>query len=228
MSKSTDKTIAIDIVSDVMCPWCYIGKRNLDAAEPLLEGIELSVHWRPYQLDPTLPAKGKDRQEYLSDKFGGDARAEQIYARIAEAGRAAGIDFSFQDIAVSPNTLNAHRLIRWAGGQGPEVQDKVVSRLFQLFFEEGADIGDPEVLAGAGEAAGMDRDLILELLAGDADREAVEREIATARQMGVTGVPCFIVDQRYAVMGAQPPQALARAIRQAATEKAEEAEYEGR
>lgn len=228
MSELAKETITIDIVSDVMCPWCYIGKRNLEAAGGRLEGIGLSVHWRPYQLDPTLPAEGKDRREYLSDKFGDDARAEQIYARVEEAGRAAGIDFAFDDIAVSPNTLNAHRLIRWAGGQGVEVQDKVVDRLFQLYFEEGANIGDSEVLANAGAGAGMDRNLILDLLGSDADKEAVEHEIGVARQMGVTGVPCFIFDQRSAVMGAQPPQALAQAIRQAVQEKTEEAEYSGR
>lgn len=218
------RKIQIDIVSDVMCPWCYIGKRNLEAAQSLLDDTELEVHWRPYQLDPTIPPEGKDRKQYLSEKFGGDARASEIYERVNQAGRATGIDFNFEGIEVSPNTLNAHRLIRWAGGQGPEMQDKVVTRLFQLYFEEGVDIGDIEVLVKAADACGMDGELVRQLLSSDADLEAVQGEIAHAQSIGVTGVPCFIIDQRHGVMGAQPAEALVQAIEKVISDKESEPE----
>ena len=212
MNSTETGTITVDVVSDVMCPWCYIGKKNLEAARKLVGETKLEIRWHPFQLDPTLPAEGKDRRQYLADKFGGDVRARDIYARVEQAGEAAGIDFAFERIKVSPNTLNAHRLIRWAGGQGPEVQDRVVDRLFQLYFEEGANIGDVEVLADAGASAGMDRALLAELLASDADKEAVEQQIRNAQAMGVSGVPCFIFGRKYAVMGAQPSQKIAEAI----------------
>lgn len=209
----------IDVVSDVMCPWCFIGKRNLEAAMQLVEDIDLDVHWRPFQLDPTLPKEGKDRKLYLSEKFGGDARAGEIYKRVEDAGRMVGIEFEFDSIEVSPNTLDAHRLIRWAGGQGSETQNRVVRRLFELYFLEGANIGDHGVLADAATFAGMDGALVRKLLASDADTEAVQLEIANAQRMGVSGVPCFIIDNRYAVIGAQPAEAIAKTIRQAAAER---------
>jgi predicted DsbA family dithiol-disulfide isomerase len=214
---SEPATITVDVVSDVMCPWCYIGKKNLEAARTLVGDTKIEIRWHPFQLDPTLPAEGKDRKKYLAEKFGGDARAKDIYARVEQAGESAGIDFAFEQIKVSPNTLNAHRLIRWAGGQGAEMQNRVVERLFQLYFEEGANVGDTEVLADAGVSAGMDRNLLAELLSGDADKEAVELQIRNAQAMGITGVPCFIVDRKYAVMGAQPPQKIAEAITAAAS-----------
>ena len=219
------RTVEIDIVSDVMCPWCYIGKKNLEAAADELDGITLNIHWRPFQLDPTLPDKGKDRRQYLEDKFGGPEKARDIYKRVEDAGKAAGIDFRFQAIEVSPNTINAHRVIRWAGGQGDDIQGKLVNRLFELYFLEGGNIGDHEVLAGAAEHAGMDGALVRRLLASDADRDAVEAEIRQAQSMGVTGVPCFIIDRRYAVMGAQPSQVLAQAIRQSDAENREESQF---
>ncbi|MEM7462118.1 MAG: DsbA family oxidoreductase [Pseudomonadota bacterium] len=225
MANNNGNALQIDIISDVMCPWCYIGKRNFEAARSLLDDVDLTVSWRPYQLDATLPKEGKDRQLYLSEKFGGEERAAEIYKRIEDAGHAVGIDFEFGEIKVSPNTLDAHRLIRWAGGQSEELQDKIVLRLFELFFLEGANIGDDHVLVGAADHIGMDGDLVRRLLASSADVEEVKAEIATAQRMGVTGVPCFIIDQRYAVAGAQPPEQLASAMRQAAAEKLEEAEF---
>ncbi len=221
MSRTEKKTISVDIVSDVMCPWCYIGKRNLESAAAALDGIEIEVRWRPYQLDATLPQEGKDRAVYLEEKFGGKERAREIYKRVEDAGAAAGIDFRFDDIKVSPNTLDAHRLIRWAGGLGVEAQNKVVERLFELYFEEGANIADPMVLSAVAEGAGMDGGVVRELLASDRDKAEVTAEIAQAQRMGVTGVPCFFIGDRYGVMGAQPPQALIEAIRQAADEKAD-------
>jgi predicted DsbA family dithiol-disulfide isomerase len=225
MSDKENATINIDIVSDVMCPWCFIGKRNIESAVAGLEGIDVTINWRPFQLDPTLPPEGKDRAKYLSEKFGGEEGARTAYKRVEDAGKTAGIDFNFNAIAVSPNTLDAHRLIRWAGGVSREVQDRVVTRLFELYFEEGANIGDHDILCSVAEGAGMDPAIVRDLLASDADRDAVRQEIAAAQRMGVTGVPCFILDQRYAVMGAQPPEVIAQAIRQASAERREEAEY---
>ena len=217
--------IRIDIVSDVMCPWCYIGKKNLEAALPEVGDVEVEVHWRPYQLDPTLPPEGKDRAQYLSEKFGGEERARGIYKRVEDAGREAGIAFDFESIAVSPNTLDAHRLIRWAGGQGEAVQDKVVTRLFESYFTQGGRIGEHSVLQEIAREAGMNGELVAELLASPADSAEVRQEIAMAQQMGVTGVPCFILEGRHALMGAQPPQVLAQAIRQVAAAKAETNQY---
>jgi len=212
--------VNVDIVSDVMCPWCYIGRKNLaDALSQLPDDVTVDRRWRPYQLDPTLPKEGKDRRQYLSDKFDGAERAREVYDTIVEAGRQAEIPFDFEAIAVSPNTLDAHRVIRWAASAGPDVQDRLVGILFRMFFTEGRNIGDNAVLLEAAGEAGMDRALTESLLLGDADRAAVESEIETARQMGVTGVPCFILDNKYALMGAQPAAALADAIRDVAERK---------
>ncbi|MFK5980974.1 MAG: DsbA family oxidoreductase [Rhizobiaceae bacterium] len=209
------KKLTIDVISDVMCPWCYIGKQNLDKAIASMPDLEVEVSWRPYQLDPTLPKEGKDRQKYLSDKFGGPAEAENIYENVKNAGANVGIEFNFKAMKVSPNTLDAHRVIRWAGGMGAEVQNKLMRRLFELFFLEGGHIGNDDVLVDAAIHAGMDGDLVRELLATDKDKTEVQQEIEQARQMGVTGVPCFVIDQKFAVMGAQPPEALTQAFQQA-------------
>lgn len=213
--------VHIDIVSDVMCPWCFIGKKRFDRALEALGGeVDVEVHWRPFQLDPALPREGKDRDTYLAEKFGGIERARELYRNIEETGAGEGIPFRFDTIAVSPNTLDAHRLIRWAQNAGEGVQARVVERLFELFFLEGANIADHSVLIEVAREAGMDTAIVASLLAGDADREAVQQEIATAQQMGVTGVPCFILDNKYAVMGAQDAETIADAIRQVAATKA--------
>jgi len=220
----TAPALTIDVVSDVMCPWCYIGKRRLEAALDEVRGeMDVEVRWRPYQLDPTLPKQGKDRQQYLEDKFGGAAGAEQAYAAI----RAAGIDedspSAFDKIEVSANTLDAHRLIRWAGSLGLTTQQQVVDLLFKAYFEDGKNIGDDAVLMEIAEQAGLEMPVIERLLAGDADRDTVAAEIDQARQMGVTGVPCFIIDMQYAVVGAQSGEALADAMRKVVQEKARQA-----
>lgn len=209
------KKLTIDVISDVMCPWCYIGKKNLDEAIASMPDLDVEISWRPYQLDPTLPKEGIDRQKYLSDKFGGQAEADSRYENVKNAGTKVGIDFNFKAMKVSPNTLDAHRVIRWAGGMSTEIQNKLVRRLFELFFVEGGHIGNDDVLVDAAIHAGMDGDLVRELLATDKDKTEVQQEIAQAQQMGVTGVPCFVIDQKFAVMGAQPPEALVQAFQQA-------------
>lgn len=211
--------ISIDVVSDVVCPWCYIGQKRLDKAVAGLEGVEAHINWRPFQLDPTIPRQGKDRRQYMLDKFGSAERIREIHARIEALGAADGISFAFDAIRIAPNTLDAHRVIRWAGAAGEAVQNSLVRRLFQLNFEEGANIGDPSVLADAAREAGMDASVVETLLPTDADADAVQTEIATAAHMGITGVPCFLIEGKYAVMGAQDVATLADAIRQIAATK---------
>ncbi len=205
--------MTIDVVSDVMCPWCYIGKRRLDAALAMRGDIAFDVRWRAFKLDPTIPKGGIDRETYLSNKFGGPERAAGVYARIAEAGEAEGLAFNFPAIRRSPNTTDAHRLIRWSYGQ--KVQDAVVEGLFKAFFMDGADIEDHETLGDIAGDAGMDAALVREVLDSDADVATIEQELSLAKEMGIDGVPCFIIGARVAVMGAQEPDVLLSAIEKA-------------
>ncbi|BCG73462.1 DSBA oxidoreductase [Mesorhizobium sp. 113-1-2] len=212
--------ITVDVVSDVVCPWCFIGQKRLDKAVAAAGNVDVHIRWRPFQLDPTIPPQGKDRREYMLAKFGSDERIREIHARIEPLGEAEGISFAFDAIRVAPNTLDAHRLIRWAGAAGEAVQNRLVRRLFQLNFEEGVNIGDHAVLVEAAREAGMDASVVATLLPTDADVEAVRTEIATASRMGISGVPCFLLEGKYAVMGAQDADTLADAIRQVAAAKA--------
>ncbi|TPM35872.1 DsbA family protein [Mesorhizobium sp. B2-3-5] len=217
---SEANAITIDVVSDVVCPWCFIGQKRLDRAVAAAGDVDVTIRWRPFQLDPTIPPQGKDRREYMLAKFGSDERIREVHGRIEPLGEAEGISFAFDAIKVAPNTLDAHRLIRWAGAAGAAVQNRLVRRLFQLNFEEGVNIGDPAVLVEAAREAGMDASVVATLLPTDADVEAVRAEIATASRMGITGVPCFLLEGKYAVMGAQDVDTLADAIRQVAAAKA--------
>jgi predicted DsbA family dithiol-disulfide isomerase len=215
---SAIEPVRIDVVSDVMCPWCFIGKRRLEKALESAPEVRVSVAWHPFQLDPTLPAEGKDRRQYLEEKFGGPDEADRVYERVRAAGAEEEIPFAFERIARSPNTLDAHRLIRWAGVEG--VQDEMVERLFTLYFVEGADLSDDATLVGAAVDAGMDREMVSRLLASEADLAETEAEVVHAQAIGVRGVPTFILDGKYAVSGAQPAEVLADAIRQVAAERA--------
>lgn len=217
---SAENSITVDVVSDVVCPWCFIGQKRLDKAIAAASDVDVRVSWRPFQLDPTIPPGGMDRRQYMLGKFGSEERIQQIHARIEPLGEAEGIHFAFGAIKVAANTLDAHRVIRWAGAAGEDVQNRLVRRLFQLNFEEGANIGDNAVLVKAADEAGMDASVVETLLPTDADVEAVRNEIATASRMGITGVPCFLLEGKYAVMGAQDADTLADAIRQVARAKA--------
>jgi predicted DsbA family dithiol-disulfide isomerase len=216
---SDEKTgpLTIDIVSDVVCPWCYIGKRNLEAALATMPASNVEIRWRPYQLDATIPPEGIARRTYLERKFG--ARVDEIYTRVAAAGREAGLNFAFERIERSPNTLDAHRLIRWAQSAGK--QNEVVERLFRRFFIEGRDIGNRAILIETGEEAGLEREVVSGLLDGEADKAAVREEIATAQRLGVTGVPFFIFAGRFGLAGAQPAEVLVSAINKAADKSGE-------
>ncbi len=220
------RTVRIDVISDVVCPWCFLGQKRLDRAMELAEGIDVDVRWRPYQLDPSIPPEGLERKAYMLAKFGSGDRLRQAHDTLVGAGQAEGIEFDFEAITVAPNTLDAHRVIRWAGSAGPEIQNRLARRLFEFYFQEGRNVGDPAELIAAAREAGMDAAVVETLLPTDADRDAVTEEIATASRMGVRGVPCFIIENKYAVMGAQDPQTLADAIRQVAELKAK-GELEG-
>ena len=221
MTEAASK-ISVDVVSDVACPWCFIGMKRLASAVAQVPDVEVTVRWRPYQLDPSIPAEGTPRRDYMLAKFGSEEKLRDIHDRIVGLGEAEGIRFDFEAMETAANTLDAHRLIRWAGSpKSPEgAQGRVVQRLFEANFEEGGDIGDRTVLAGIAGEAGMDRALVETLLASPADIDAVRTEIDTAAQMGVRGVPCFLLEGKYAVMGAQDADTLADAIRQVAAAKA--------
>jgi len=211
--------LTLDVVSDVACPWCYLGKRRMERALTFVADVAVKVRWRPYRLDPTIPPEGIDRKDYIIRKFGSLEAIEPAHQRLTEYGQAEGIEYHFERITRSANTIDAHRLIRWATLAG--LEDAMVERLFAAYFSEGRDIGDTRVLAALAGEVGMDSAAIAIRLAGDEDREIVAGEIEDAYRIGVTGVPCFIFDQKYAVMGAQPAEAIADAIRQVAAEKAE-------
>jgi predicted DsbA family dithiol-disulfide isomerase len=217
---SERQSISVDVVSDVVCPWCFIGQKRLEKAIEAVPEIAVDIRWRPYQLDPTIPPQGKDRRQYMLAKFGSEERIRQIHATIEPLGAAEGIAFDFAAVKVAPNTLDAHRVIRWAGSAGNGAQNKLVARLFQLNFEEGANLGDHAVLIEAARDSGMDATVVETLLPTDADAEAVRAEIATASRMGITGVPCFLLEGKYAVIGAQDSETLADALRQVAAAKA--------
>lgn len=196
----------IEIVSDVICPWCFIGKRRLEKAMALRPDIEFEIGWRPFQLNPDMPREGADRKSYLEAKFGGPARAKEIYARVAGEGAKEGIAFDFDGIKRTPNTLAAHSLLRWALEDG--VQYDVKEKLFQAYFLKGRDIGDAAVLAEIAAEAGMDHAAVLGKLEQGIDAEVIEAEDRMARELGITGVPFFIVERRYGLSGAQPPEVL--------------------
>jgi predicted DsbA family dithiol-disulfide isomerase len=213
--RMTKASLNLDVVSDAVCPWCYIGKRNLDAALAQLTDLQVTVNWRPFQLDPTIPREGISRHEYMARKFGPEKIGE-IHTRLEGVGKAVGIDFAFDRIEKSPNTLNAHRLIRWSQSSGKQTQ--VVEALFNTYFTQGKDIGAQSVLTDIAAGAGLDAREIGAALQTDHDEKDVQEEIATAMRMGVSGVPFFIIAGRYGMSGAQPPDMLADVIRKASTE----------
>ena len=208
----------IEIVSDVICPWCFIGKRRLEKAMRQRPGMDFEIGWRPFQLNPDMPREGADRKSYLEAKFGGPERAQQIYARVTAEGAREGIPFNFDGIKRTPNTLAAHSVLRWALNAG--VQNELKERLFNFYFIQGRDIGNHDVLADAAALEGMDGALVKQLLDEGRDAEAVQSEDMMARELGITGVPFFIFEGKYGVSGAQPPETLLQVIDRIAAESA--------
>jgi predicted DsbA family dithiol-disulfide isomerase len=194
--------IRLDIFSDPICPWCYIGKTFLDRALESRADHPFAVAWHPFQLNPGMPPEGMDRRAYLEQKFGGKAGAVEVYGRIEQAALDAGLEIDFAAMQRSPNTMNAHRLIHWAGLE--ERQNAVVNALFRAYFREGRDIGDTGVLVDIADKAGMEAAMVERLLGTDADYDDLAARDADARQKGVTGVPTFLIAQQYVLSGAQP------------------------
>ena len=212
--------ITIDVISDMVCPWCYLGKARLELAiAEVQDRVSVDVTYRPYQLNPDMPPEGVDHKDWLIEKLGQE-RMEQSHAMLTELGAAIGIKYDFDAIKISPNTLDAHRLALWAHSESPAHQERVMSLLFRAYFEQGRNIGNHETLAQIGQEAGLNKDLITRLLASDADKDTVKSEIDAAAQMGVSGVPFFIIDQKYAISGAQEKDLFVEALLDVAKEKA--------
>ena len=208
------EAITIDVISDVMCPWCFIGKRNLEAALAKLDSTyPVDVRWLPFQLDATLPPQGKDRRRYLEDKFGGPEGAARVYSNIARAGAQAGIAFDFDAIAVSPNTRKAHKLIALAESGSLALQNEIVEHLFTAFFLEGRNIGADDVLSDIANDVAPDLPMEMVLEDGNDLSDHVDKLLAIAPQMGVGGVPVFIINRRQALQGAQPSDVIVDTIR---------------
>lgn len=209
------RSVTIDVVSDVICPWCFIGKRRMEKALAELAGeIDVEVSWLPFQLNPDMPAGGRARAEYRKAKFGSLEKSRQLDARVAAEAAGEGFAFAFDRMERTPNTFAAHQLIDLAQEEGSGAE--VVEALFSAYFLEARDIGDREVLAAIGEAAGLERDLIEQRWANKTEAQRLAREERSMRDLGISGVPTFIIADRYGVSGAQPPDALVQAIREAA------------
>ncbi|OYX45472.1 MAG: polyketide biosynthesis protein [Rhodobacterales bacterium 32-67-9] len=205
--------IRLDIISDIACPWCYVGKAYLDRALEAHPDHPFTVEWHPFQLNPEMPKAGMDRRDYMEAKFGGKDGEVRAYAPLVEHAAAAGVELNLDRIARQANTLDAHRLIHWAGLEGR--QTPMVAALFRALWRDGRDVGDPEVLAEIAGEVGLDRAMVRRLLDGDADAEDIRARDAHARARGVSGVPTFIIDNRYAVQGAQPTSNWLRIIDEA-------------
>lgn len=202
--------VKLDILSDVICPWCYIGKTHLDKALAEVPDHPFTIEWHPFQLNPTMPAAGMGRREYLEGKFGGKDGAIKAYAPVVQAAEAAGLSIDFDGMARTPNTLDAHRLIHWAGIEGKQIA--AVSALFEAYFVQARDIGDHDVLADIADSVEMDASLVQRLLKTDEDRQLIQDRDAHSREMGVGSVPTFVVANQHAVPGAQPPEMWVKVI----------------
>jgi len=206
--------VRIDVVSDVVCPWCFIGKRRLEKAIMLTPDIPVEVHWRPYFLNDWIPREGMPREQYLTTKFGSPERYKGIAQRVGAAAAEEGLTYAADKMKRQPNTLDCHRLIRWAQGIGKAAEMK--QRLMDLYFTEGADLTNEAVLVQAAGDVGLDPDDVRAALDSEQDVAQIEREAQSAKEAGIEGVPMFIFDGKFAVSGAQSPDYLAEAIARAA------------
>ena len=207
---SNHQPVRIDVVSDIVCPWCFIGKHRLEKAIALNPDIPVEVHWRPYFLNDWIPREGISREQYLTTKFDSSERYKGIAQRVSAAAAAEGLTYAMDKISRQPNTLDAHRLIRWADEIGKAAEMK--QRLMDLYFTEGADLTSHTVLAQAAADIGLDAEATRKALASDKDVAEIEREALSAKEAGIDGVPCFIFGGKFAISGAQAPEDLAEAI----------------
>ena len=211
---SQQQPVRIDVVSDVVCPWCFIGKHRLEKALTLNPDIPVEVHWRPYFLNDWIPREGIAREQYLTTKFGSPERYKGIAQRVGAAAAEEGLVYDADKMKRQPNTLDCHRLIRWAEGIGKAAEMK--QRLMDLYFTEGADLTNRAVLVQAASDVGLDPEDVRAALDSDQDVAQVEAEALSAKEAGIEGVPCFIFGGKFAVSGAQSPEYLAEAIARAA------------
>ena len=232
---SQSNKLNVDVVSDIVCPWCYVGMRHLEKAIDALPHLDFEIRWRPFQLNPQMPKEGMGREEYMAKKFGSGGPTDNFYSQLEAIGAQLNIDFQFQAIEFAPNTLDAHRLIHWAGGSDANAngskarkdtqpgkygyQSGLVTKLFEIYFTRGGDLGEQKVLADAASSLGMNGELVTELLSGERDVDAIKEQVGVAGKMGISGVPCFIVENKYAVMGAQQPEVLVETFEKAQAEK---------
>jgi predicted DsbA family dithiol-disulfide isomerase len=212
---STPLQLRLDVVSDVVCPWCYIGKRRLEGAIALANDIDVSVQWRPFFLNPWIPREGIDRDAYLEAKFGSVDRYKGIASNVASAAAEEGLEYNSSRISRQPNTIDCHRLIHWAERTGHSGAMK--QRLMDLYFKEGADLTNAEVLVAAASECGLDPDQIRQQLATDLDVDLISQEAQAAADAGISGVPTFLLGGKYALSGAYPSEQLAKAIRHVAS-----------
>lgn len=211
-------TVVIEMVSDLVCPWCWLGKRRIESAIAETPDVEVQLLFRPYELDPTIPAEGVNYKAYMSDRVTspeGKERMAMMRQALVEYGEAEDIPYRFDAIDHRPNSFNAHRLVHWAQGQGKGAAAK--EALFRAYFNEIRDIGAPEVLVDIARQIDLDPEIVADLLETDADVDSVRQEAELFRQMGITGVPTYIANRRVAVQGAESVEKLARFIRHAAT-----------
>ena len=210
----------IDVVFDTVCPWCFIGKRRLERALALRPAIEAQIRWRPFLLNPHMPGGGIEQTAYLIRKFGSENRVRRIYGALAEAGQTVDIDFAFDRIGRAPNSMSAHRLIRYADRHGAAAA--CVEALFLAYFIEGQDTGDIGVLVALGGRLGLAENDVERFLEGDAEAAWVEEENARAHRLGINGVPAFVIDGQHAIAGAQEAPVLARLLDAAMAQAADE------
>ena len=213
---STLKPLIIDVVSDVVCPWCYIGKRRIEEALKLAPDVPVELHFRPFFLNPWVPREGISREQYLTTKFGSVEAYKGIAGRVVAAAEQEGLSYHPEHVARQPNTIDCHRLIHWAGaiGKAPEMKQ----RLMELYFRDGGDLTDADVLVQAAADCGLDPVVVRKMLASDDDVALISAQAQEAAEKGISGVPTYVFAQKYAVSGAQDPQMLARAIRQVSAE----------
>ncbi len=207
---SETETIKIDIVSDIACPWCYVGKRRLESALAEWKGAPVEVEWHPYQLDPTIPAEGLSRKEYLINKFGSLARIQPMIDNLESTGKELGIEFNFGEQALSVNTLPLHQLLHVAGEEG--FKDQLKERFLKAYFEETLRLNDINVLVDIMKDFGWDKDKVEQIIADQAIAQNVKDQIAHYQQRGVKGVPFFVINNTYGISGAQPKEAFLQAL----------------
>lgn len=218
--------LTIEMVSDLVCPWCWLGLRRIQSAIDLVEDVEVELLFRPFELDPTIPAGGVNYRDYMAQKFGPeteDSRWVSMRQALIEYGEAENIPYNFSELRHRPNSFDAHRLVRWAQGQNKGAEAK--EALFSAYFEHARDIGDHDVLADVGESIGLERDIIEKLLASDADIEETREEEELFRQMGIGGVPTYIAMRRIAVQGAESAEKLAKFITASAKQMPQQRGY---